>query len=87
MGAWRSQPDRVAGVDAEAFYRAVNRVAPSPIRIEADELTYTMHIVLRFELEIALVEGRLNVDELPAALAQLGARRVREVVGTLAAGR
>jgi carboxypeptidase Taq len=54
-------------LDAGALYRAVNTVQPSLIRIEADETTYNLHIVLRFELELALVEGSLAVDDVPAA--------------------
>ncbi|WP_027483833.1 carboxypeptidase M32 [Deinococcus pimensis] len=60
-------PDALADVDAEAVYRAVNRVQPSLIRVEADEVTYNFHIMLRFELEVALLEGRLRVSELPEA--------------------
>jgi carboxypeptidase Taq len=55
------------GLDAEFLYRAVNTVQPSLIRIEADETTYNLHIVLRFELELGLMEGTLAVDDLPAA--------------------
>jgi len=55
------------GVDADGLYRAVNSVQPSLIRIEADETTYNLHIILRFELELALMEGTLAVDDLPAA--------------------
>jgi carboxypeptidase Taq len=54
-------------VDAAGLYRAVNTVQPSLVRIEADETTYNLHIVLRFELELALIEGMLAVDDLPAA--------------------
>jgi carboxypeptidase Taq len=54
-------------VDPDALYRAVNRVRPSLIRVEADEATYGLHIVLRFELEQELIEGRLAVGELPEA--------------------
>jgi carboxypeptidase Taq len=54
-------------VDAEGLYRAVNTVQPSLIRIEADETTYNLHIILRFELELALVEGTLAVDDVPTA--------------------
>ncbi|ADV66217.1 carboxypeptidase M32 [Deinococcus maricopensis] len=60
-------PDVAAGVDAEALYRAVNRVQPSLIRVEADEVTYNFHIMLRFELELALLEGTLKVADLPEA--------------------
>jgi carboxypeptidase Taq len=57
----------IAHVDGERLYRAVNRVAPSLIRVEADEVTYSLHIVTRFELEQELVEGRLAVRDLPEA--------------------
>lgn len=55
------------GVDLNAFYKAVNRVEPSLIRTEADEVTYGLHIILRFELESDLVAGRLAVADVPAA--------------------
>src|ERR1700737_2099168 len=51
----------------DQFYRAVNRVQPSYIRVEADEATYGLHIVLRFELEQELIDGKLAVDDLPEA--------------------
>jgi carboxypeptidase Taq len=54
-------------LDADGLYRAVNRVAPSLIRVEADEATYSLHVVLRFELEQQLIDGRLSVGELPEA--------------------
>ncbi len=57
----------VSGLDGETLYRAVNRVAPSLIRVEADEVTYGLHIVLRFELEQELVDGRLAIRDLPEA--------------------
>lgn len=60
-------PEVTAGLDPEALYRAVNRVHPSLIRVEADEITYNFHIMLRFELELALLEGRLKVQDLPEA--------------------
>jgi carboxypeptidase Taq len=53
--------------DAEVLFRAVNRVEPSHIRVEADEVTYGLHIILRFELEQALIDGRVSVAELPEA--------------------
>jgi carboxypeptidase Taq len=55
------------GLEADALYRAVNKVQPSHIRVEADEATYGLHIVLRFELEQELIEGRLAVVDLPEA--------------------
>src|SRR3954453_11787164 len=60
-------PEQFGDVDAEALYRAVNKVEPSLIRIEADQLTYNLHIALRFELELAIFEGRLELAELPEA--------------------
>lgn len=51
---------------AEDLYRAVNIVRPSYIRVEADEATYNLHVMLRFEIERALISGSLGVDELPA---------------------
>jgi carboxypeptidase Taq len=59
--------DQLADVDAEGLYRAANRVQPSLIRMEADELTYNLHIVLRFELELEIFEDRLRLDDLPEA--------------------
>jgi carboxypeptidase Taq len=55
------------GVTPDEFYRAVNRVEPSLIRVEADEATYNLHIMLRVELELALIEGTLPVASLPEA--------------------
>ena len=49
------------------FYRAVNRVRPSLIRVEADEATYNLHVMLRVELELALIEGALDIADLPDA--------------------
>jgi carboxypeptidase Taq len=57
--------DSVGALDADALYRAVNRIQPSYIRVEADEVTYGLHIVLRFELEQELIEGQVKVAELP----------------------
>jgi carboxypeptidase Taq len=59
--------DPFEGMDVEELYRGVNRVELSLIRIEADETTYNLHIALRFELELALIEGRLEVKDLPEA--------------------
>jgi carboxypeptidase Taq len=63
----RSFSAQLGGVDEEAFYRAVNKVQPSLIRIDADEVTYNLHIILRFELEQDLIDGRLAVADLPEA--------------------
>lgn len=60
-------PGKLDGVTSDKIYRAVNRVQPSLIRVEADECTYNLHVVLRFEIEVALIEGRMGVDEVPEA--------------------
>jgi carboxypeptidase Taq len=60
-------PGQLAGVELPAFYRAVNAAGPSLIRIEADEVSYSLHIILRFELERRLVSGALSVEDAPAA--------------------
>jgi len=60
-------PEQLADVDAETFWRGVNRVAPGLIRVEADELTYDFHVMLRVEIEAALIDGSLEVRDLPEA--------------------
>lgn len=57
----------LTGVSPDALFRAVNRISPSLIRVEADEATYGLHIIIRFELEQALVNGTLAVADLPEA--------------------
>lgn len=66
-------------VDAEAMYRGANRVHPGLIRISADEVTYNLHIIVRFEIELALFEGRLAVADLPEAWNE----RYRETLGVV----
>ncbi len=58
-------PEQLEGVTANDFYRAVNKSTPSLIRTEADELTYCLHIMVRYELEKRLIGGTLSVAELP----------------------
>jgi carboxypeptidase Taq len=60
-------PERFAGRDWADVHRAVNAIKPTLIRVSADEVTYGLHVVLRFELELALFEGGLDVADLPAA--------------------
>ncbi len=60
-------PDQLKGKTAEDVFKAVNRVEPGLVRISSDELTYHFHILLRFELELALVNRELKVADLPAA--------------------
>jgi carboxypeptidase Taq len=63
-------PAQLGSVDMEAFYRAINKVERSLVRVEADEATYNLHIMLRFELEIDLLEKKLEARDLPAAWKQ-----------------
>ncbi|MBN2350926.1 MAG: carboxypeptidase M32 [Spirochaetales bacterium] len=62
-------PEALGDVDADRFYRAVNAVSPSLIRVEADEVTYNLHIILRFTLEKKIFTGELAMDDVPAAWA------------------
>jgi carboxypeptidase Taq len=62
-------PLTLRDVDVDAFVRAINVVRPTLIRVEADEVTYSLHVILRFELELALVDGTLDAGDLPAAWA------------------
>ncbi|OYV78813.1 MAG: carboxypeptidase M32, partial [Planctomycetia bacterium 21-64-5] len=63
----RTFPGVLDDVSEDAFYGAVNVVRPSLIRVEADEVTYNLHIILRFELESDLLAGRLEAKDLPEA--------------------
>ena len=58
-------PEQFGGVDLERFFAAVNKSEPSLIRIEADEVTYGMHVILRFELEQDIINGRVELADLP----------------------
>ena len=58
-------PEQLAGVTEEMFYRAVNKAQPSLVRTEADELTYCLHIMVRYEIEKALIAGTLEVRDVP----------------------
>jgi carboxypeptidase Taq len=60
-------PEQLGDVGPEGLYRAANEVRPSLIRMEADELTYNLHIALRFELELEIFEERLGAADLPEA--------------------
>lgn len=62
-----SFPEQLGDVSLEAFYRAVNKVTPSLIRVNADEVTYNLHVIIRFELEVEMLEGSLAVQDLPEA--------------------
>ncbi|HEX9114978.1 MAG TPA: carboxypeptidase M32 [Anaerolineae bacterium] len=60
-------PEQLQEVTQDTFYRAVNKVERSLIRTDADEVTYNLHVMLRFDLELALLEGKLAVRDLPEA--------------------
>jgi carboxypeptidase Taq len=59
--------EQLGKVSLEEFYRAINKVERSLIRVDADELTYNLHVIIRFELEMQLLEGKVAVKELPEA--------------------
>ncbi len=63
-------PDQFRGIDLDRFYAAINNVQPSLIRIRADEVTYGMHVILRFELEQDMINGRVELRDLPQRWAE-----------------
>jgi carboxypeptidase Taq len=60
-------PEALRDISLDAFYRAINKVERSLIRTDADEVTYNLHVMIRFDLELDLLEGRLKIADLPAA--------------------
>ncbi len=72
--AARLFPEALGGTSADDFYAALNRVEPSASRVGADEVTYNLHIFLRFEIEQALVSGDLMPADLPAAWGEASRR-------------
>ena len=70
-------PEQLAGVELDRSSPAINRVKPSLIRIKADEVTYGMHVILRFELEQDIINGRVALRELP----QVWNEKMREYLG------
>lgn len=60
-------PSELGSVSQDTFFRAINRVQPTLIRTQADEVTYNLHVVMRFDFELALLEGELEVRDLPEA--------------------
>lgn len=60
-------PDQLKGVSPDTFYRAINKVERSLIRTDADEVTYNLHVMLRFDFELAMLEGKLAIADLPEA--------------------
>ena len=81
-------PQQLADVDAQAFYHAVTHAEPGLIRVEADELSYDLHVMLRVDIECALMEGSLDVADLPAVWNQavqrdLGLQVPNDALGVL----
>ncbi|MEX2162412.1 MAG: carboxypeptidase M32 [Anaerolineales bacterium] len=81
-------PKQLGNVKLDAFYRAINKVVPSLIRTDADEVTYNLHVMLRFDLELQLLEGKLEIKDLPEVWhasyqADLGVRSPSDVNGVL----
>ena len=70
-------PEQLNVIDIEMWYQHVNQVMPSFIRVEADELTYCLHVILRFELELELIDEKIKVSELP----QLWNEKMNEILG------
>ncbi len=60
-------PEQLRDVSLDEFYKAVNKVSRSLIRVDADEVTYNLHVMIRFDLELALLEGSLAIKDLPEA--------------------
>jgi len=59
-------PSQLSNISLDSFYKGINKVQPSYIRVEADEATYNLHIMLRLELEIAMIDGAVAIKDLPA---------------------
>jgi carboxypeptidase Taq len=70
-------PSQLDGVSVKSFYKAINKVEPSLIRVNADEATYNMHIMLRLEIEIGMVDGSVVVKDLP----EIWNAKMREYLG------
>lgn len=63
----KALPKVLKGVPLKRFYQAMNKVSPTFVRVEADEVTYCLHVILRFEIEKELISGKLSVNDLPDA--------------------
>lgn len=84
----KSFPENLSSVSLDNFYRGINKVKPSLVRVEADEATYNLHIMLRLEIEIGLMEGTMDVADLPSIwnskmLDYLGVKPPNDGVGVL----
>ncbi len=81
-------PKQLKGVSLDEFYRAINKVQRSLIRTDADEVTYNLHVMVRFDLELQMLEGKLEIEDLPEAWhsryeEDLGIRAPSDVNGVL----
>jgi carboxypeptidase Taq len=81
-------PSQLGQVSLDSFYRAINKVSRSLIRTDADEVTYNLHVMLRFDLEVQMLEGKLEIKDLPEAWhtryqADLGLHAPSDVDGVL----
>lgn len=69
--------EQLKNIDNETWYKLINQVKPTLIRTEADELTYCLHIILRFEIELALIEDKIKVADLP----HIWREKMQEMIG------
>ncbi|MDH5507514.1 MAG: carboxypeptidase M32 [Anaerolineae bacterium] len=81
-------PTQLSKITLEEFYKAINKVERSLIRIDADEVTYNLHVMIRFDLELDLLEGKLSIKDLPEAWharyqSDLGLRAPSDIDGVL----
>jgi carboxypeptidase Taq len=60
-------PEQLSNVSLDTFYRAINKVQRSLVRVDADEVTYNLHVMIRFDLELEMLEGKLAIQDLPEA--------------------
>lgn len=70
-------PEKLKNIHLDEFYRAINVIKPSLIRTDADEITYSLHVIVRFEIEKMLIEGTLKVKEIP----EIWQSKMREYLG------
>lgn len=78
-GIYKKGAEFVKGIDINELYRAINKVEPSFIRTEADELTYSLHIMIRYEIEKGIINGEIAIDELP----QVWNSKMKEYLGVV----
>lgn len=79
-------PSQFGGVKFDTFYRAINKVEPSLIRTDADEVTYNLHVMMRFEFELLLLEDKLKLRDLPDAWDETIGRDIGVTPPSLALG-